>query len=125
MPNLMESGAAWLADQLFTHAASPIVYARGGDSVSITAVRAQTIAELNTEFGMNIDVRISDFIIQESDLVLLATKVKPERGDTITIVIDDETIVYTVLPEFGDDAYRESDRFGNTYRVHAKETGRT
>jgi len=124
MANMMQDGAAWLASKMFDHAASTATYQRGVDSVSLPVVRAETTAELNTEYGLNIDIRVADFMIRESDLVLASVLVKPERGDEIVIVVDNETVTYEVLPEASEDFYRESDRFGNVLRVHTKETGR-
>lgn len=125
MANMMDDGAAWLTDQLFSHAAMSATYSRGGDSVVLNVVRAETSADLNDEFGVNVDVRVADFLIKQADLIILTLTVKPVRGDEVVIVIAGETITYEVLATITEDIYRESDRFGNIHRVHTKETGRT
>ena len=121
---MMQDGAAWLTGELFDHAAISVTYRRGINTVVLSAVRAQTTADLNTEFGFNIDVRIADFLVKEADLIILAVTVKPDRGDEIDIVIGTETITYEVLASITENEYRESDRFGNIFRIHTKETGR-
>jgi len=124
--NLLEKGSAWLQEQLWSHAVTEATYKRGSDSATIDVVRAETMAQLNTEYGMSVDVRIADFLIKETDLVIppAVTATKPMRNDQIIIEVGDETVTYEVLSEGGEDLYRESDRYGNVIRVHTKELGR-
>lgn len=126
--NIMEDGASWLKSKLFGSASSTVIYRRGSDELSgLNIVRAETTAELRRDFGLNVDVRIADFLIREEDLIIPPSlmRTKPQRGDEIVFISSDETVTYEVLAEGQEDVYRESDRFGNLFRVHTKETGRT
>ena len=120
MANMMESGAVWLKEQLFSHAATQITYTGQGYSAAISAVRAETTAELTNEFGLNIDVRSADFIVRRSDLA-----VSPKRGDRISLPVGDDVVTYEVLADVSEYVYRESDRFGQTLRIHTKEVERS
>ena len=42
MPDLLQTGADWLADQMKTHAGRTVTYRRGTDTVDVTATIGRT-----------------------------------------------------------------------------------
>ena len=49
MPNLLQTGAAWLADQLKTHASTEVIYQRGADQVAVSATIGKTEFEIDDD----------------------------------------------------------------------------
>lgn len=126
--NVMEAGAAFLRQKLLAHASLTATYTRDGDSITdLKVIRAETSASLMTDFGLNVDVRIADFLVREADLIIPPAVIttRPTRGDTIAITVADELVTYEVLADGTEDVSRESDRFGNMIRVHTKEIARS
>ena len=125
--NLMETGTAWMLGELKDHASEAVDYDRDGETlVGVKAVVAETMARTVDADGIEIQIRGSDFLILVADLVLpSAGAIKPAVGDTVTRIVEGETIVFEVLPVLDEKEYRESDRFGLSFRVHTKELSRT
>jgi len=121
MPNLMETGTAWFLDQLITHASETVTYKRGVNSVSVSAGIAETEADTLTEQGIQIQIRMNDFLIKVDDLIILAVKITPLTGDKIERTVNGKTVTYEVLKLADEKEFRESDRFGTVFRIHTKE----
>jgi hypothetical protein len=51
MADLLRTGQEWLANQLKTHASKTIVYLRGANQVSITAIIGRTLMKLEDGYG--------------------------------------------------------------------------
>ena len=125
--NLMEAGTAWMLGELKDPASEAVDYERVGDKlVGVKAVVAETMARTLSADAIEIQLRGADFLILVADLVLpVAGAIKPAVGDTVTRVVEGETIVFEVLPVLDEKEYRESDRFGLSFRIHTKELSRT
>ena len=125
--NLMEAGTAWMLGELKDHASEAVDYERDGDKlVGVKAVVAETMARTLSADAIEIQLRGADFLILVADLVLpVAGAIKPAVGDTVTRTVEGETIVFEVLPVLDEKEYRESDRFGLSFRIHTKELSRT
>jgi hypothetical protein len=123
MPDLFQSGAAWLADQLLQHAAQDVTYVRGAESVALRATVGRREVLVETSVGIVERHEQWDFLIRTSDLILGGAPVEPQRGDRIKHVRAGVTQVYEVMPLAGEDAFRASDPFGNLWRIHAKHVG--
>lgn len=122
--NMLRTGLAKGADLLIEHAADPVRYSRGGDSVVVRAAYGEKMLRLmDADGGIRIEWVDLDFCIRASDLVLAGEAIEPERGDQISVTGDDGTIrIYEVLPMDGDQPFR-SIHLGAMYRVHAKLVG--
>lgn len=123
MPDLFQSGAEWLADQLWQHAAQEVTYVRGTEAITLRATVGRREVLVETAVGLVERHEQWDFILRASDLVLSGVPLEPQRGDRIKHIRAGTTHVYEVMPLAGEDVYRASDPFGNLWRVHAKHVG--
>ena len=51
MADLLRAGQEWLANQLKTHASNTVVYVRGANQVSVTAILGRTLMKLEDGYG--------------------------------------------------------------------------
>lgn len=121
MANLLQTGQAWLAGKLKAHAATSVVYDRGGQTVALEATFGRTDAERVDENGIGIRAEITDFIITAADLVIGGATTLPKRGDLIRHTAGGVEKTYEVMT-VGDGHYRPSDPFGTMLRIHTKLT---
>jgi len=97
MSDLLTEGLEWLDDELFAHAARPVTYRRGTDSVTVEAL----IGKLATE---TLDVEEAQlaytgrrFLIHHAELDFGMGPITPQRGDQIRLPTPDgKTAVYEV-----------------------------
>jgi hypothetical protein len=123
MPDLLATGAAWLAEKLLAHAAQEATYERGSEAIVLRATVGRREVITETSVGLFERHEQWEFVLRASDLVLGGVTVEPARGDRIKHVRSGVTQVYEVMPLAGEDAFRPSDPFGNLWRVHAKYVG--
>ena len=123
MTNLLESGVEWLRDTLKSSAATSITITRSPTtSPSRTAVVGSTRMEVVTEEGDALQAKVRDYLIDVDEYDLGAGNVEPAEGDEIRETVGSATHVFTVVPLDGDRAWRYSDPYHKTYRVHTKHT---
>ena len=123
MPNLLEQGAGWLADQLKTHASSEVVYQRGADQVAVQATIGKTEFEIDDGSGVIQRFQSRDYLIQTADLKLGGAPTLPVAGDRIRETVGDQTLVYEVLAPGNEPHFRFSDPFRKVLRIHSKHVG--
>jgi len=124
MPDLLQSGSDWLADQLKEHAARTVVYRRGAGEVSVQATIGRTLLKLDDGYGgVRMEWTDRDFLIHAADLVLNGVAVLPERGDLIRETQGGKVIVYEVMAPGKEPPWRWSDVFRKVLRVHTKQVG--
>tara|TARA_Y100000593_G_scaffold33191_1_gene65185 strand:- start:7 stop:408 length:402 start_codon:yes stop_codon:yes gene_type:complete len=98
-----------------------VTYARGSDTVAVTALVGDTRLEVADEYGgTTVVARVRDYIVKVSELVLDSVTVEPQAGDQISETRGSTTYVYEVMSAGADQPYRPSDRHGNTWRIHTK-----
>lgn len=102
---------------------STFTYARGDDSVTLTAGRGRTTFNVDNGQGVMVTVESHDFLIATADLKIADVAALPERGDQITETVDETTYTYEILELNGEPAWRYSDEFRQQLRVHAKLIG--
>lgn len=93
MTNLIRQGQQLLAQTLKEHAADPVVYRRGGESVEIQAVAAMPNQSFGPEFGGTLirgDRR--EILVTAADLVIGGETITPKIGDTFDIEDDDGVV---------------------------------
>ncbi|HEX4131462.1 MAG TPA: hypothetical protein VHZ24_15590 [Pirellulales bacterium] len=123
MPDLLQTGSDWLADQLKANASQTVVYSRGDALLTVAAVIGRTVFETASDIGIVEQWEARDYLIQAADLTLG----EPQRGDQITERSDQATAtqgtatyVYEVMAPGNEPAYRFSDPYRKTYRIHTK-----
>jgi hypothetical protein len=121
--NLFDHGAAWLADQLKTHASTEVVYQRGADQVAVQATIGKTEFEVDDGAGIIQRVQSRDYLIQAADLQLAGLVTLPRAGDRIRESVAEKTFVYEVLAPGNQPPYRYSDPFRKLLRIHTKHVG--
>jgi hypothetical protein len=120
MSNVLEQGAAWLADQLKTHASTEVLYTRGADQVTVNATIGKTEFEVDDGSGLLQRVQSRDYLIQAADLQLGGSPTLPLAGDRIRETVGDKTYVYEVMAPGKEPCYRFSDPFRRLLRIHTK-----
>jgi hypothetical protein len=123
MPNLLEQGAAWLADQLRTHASTEVVYQRGAQRVTVAATIGKTEFEVDDGTGILQRFQSRDYLIQTADLKLGGLLTLPVAGDRIREPQGSQVFVYEVLAPGNEPHYRFSDPFRKLLRIHTKHVG--
>jgi len=117
---MLEQGASWLAGMLKQHASRTVTYARGAESVELSATLGRTTYEVADEYGTVVEAKATDFIVPAADLVLAGQKAQPEPGDQVRVTVGDEVHVFEVMDLGGAGHWRPSDPYGHTLRIHTK-----
>lgn len=120
MPNLLQTGSAWLADQLKTHGSVDVLYERGAEQVAVKVTIGKTEFELDDGSGVVVRIQSRDFLIQAADLVLGGVPSLPVAGDRIRETQGATTFVYEVMAPGNEPHYRYSDPFRRLLRIHTK-----
>lgn len=120
MANMLATGVNWLNNMLADHAATTIVYRRGGHSVTLPATAGMTSQETMTPDGAMVAVRRHDWTFPAADLVINGQLITPQRGDRITVTRNGVTEVYEVQPDAATGEPSRVDATGLRLRVHTK-----
>jgi hypothetical protein len=119
--DLLAQGLAWLTKQLQAHAATTVVYRRGGESLSVCATLGRTLLKLDDGLGgTRLEWTDKDFLIPGEALILGGSVALPRRGDLIRQTIGTTTWVYEVLAPGDEPPWRWSDPYQRMLRVHTK-----
>ena len=121
MTNLLDTGVAWLSEQLQTHASRTINYVRGASTITaIAATRGRTEYESTDDEG-NVTTSHTDldWLVDAALLVLDGSAIEPRSGDRIVEVVGAVTHIYEVLPLAGLQCF-SLDATGTMYRIHTK-----
>lgn len=111
---MLAAGAAWLAGQLKTAAATPVVFVRGGSAVEVKATIGASSFEAADQSGVIERWESRDFIIDAADLPFG----EPQRGDKVVETVDGIPITYDVASPRGVPLWRYGDAFRKTARIH-------
>lgn len=116
--SLISRGQSYLNRALGTAAGVSVTYARGAQSVTLTAWVGRTVfGQLPSgQTGGSVVFGDADFLIPVSALVLAAVAVQPSRGDRVTWA----GLVYEIVAPGGDPPWRYSDQTRTVYRIHCK-----
>lgn len=117
MADMLADAAEWLAGQMTDNLSQTVTYRRGGLSVSLAATKAPVRRATDPTFGLLLPTEC-DWIIQASLIVLGGATVEPKE---ITDTIEEANgTIWQVMPNDSEAAYRQSDPFGNAWRIHTK-----
>jgi hypothetical protein len=111
MPNLLDTGAAWLADQRHTHMTRSVIYRRGTQAVALSATIGRTEFASDAAEPVIETWQSRDYIVRTVDLVL-ADRIEETDGAV--------THVYEVMAPAGQTPWRYADDFRRELRIHTK-----
>jgi len=119
--DLLGIGQKWLHSTLPKTAAGEINYiVPDVGSVTVPAVRAQRTHQVNTSLGVTLNLKSPDWIISKALLVIDSVPVTPETGHLISA---DGQLYEVCMVGNGEPAARDSDRYGQAWRIHSQHMG--
>ncbi len=121
MSDLLQTGAAWLANRLADSAASLCTYHRGNSYAQVRATVGSSTFEAASQSGVIEVWQSRDFIIKASSLPFG----EPLRHDTIVETIGGVDLTYEVTSPSGMPVFRYADPFRNCVRVHTIATDKS
>ena len=124
MADMLRAGQEWLANQLKAHASSTVVYLRGANQTSVTAIIGRTLMKIEDGYGgVHMQWTDRDFLVSPTELVLASSQVLPERGDTIRETDNGKVYIYEVNAPGSEPPWRWSDPHRRLLRIHTKQIG--
>ena len=125
MTDLLDRASAWLDGMRTKHASRLVLYQRGSQSVSVAAGIGRTLFQVDNGSGVIETFESRDFLILTGDLVLNGVATLPKAGDRIreTGGGDSTSYIYEVLAPGTEPAFRFSDPYRRTLRIHTKQIG--
>lgn len=99
-------------------ASQPVIYARGNQTVTVSATIGPSMLTLDDGTQMTLSYEDRDFSITAADLVFGNATVSPQRGDVIRASSGN----YTVLLEDTRDCWNWTDSSQTRYQIHTKKT---
>jgi len=121
--DLLAQGVAWLEAQRKASLATSVTYVRGTDSVELAATVGRSEFEQVDESGLIRKIETRDYLFAAADLVLGGSQATPQEGDQVLEADGPQTRVYEVMTVGTEPAWRYSDPYRNTIRVHTKFVG--
>ena len=120
MADILERGSNWLQNQRHAHATQTVTYERSVDSVGLAATIGRTMFEIDNGHGVLERIESRDYLLLANDLVIAGFPVLPQRGDRIRETQGTTTYVYEVMAPGQEPAWRWSDAYRKTLRIHTK-----
>jgi hypothetical protein len=120
MPNLLDTGAAWLADQRHKHMTKSIVYRHGDSGIVLSATIGRTEFASNSADPTIETWESRDYIVRTADLTFGGAVMLPVRGDQIEETDGGVKHVYEVMAPAGQTPWRYADDFRRELRIHTK-----
>ena len=100
-----------------------IIYARGSNQISLTAVPARSLLQsTDVESLVQVQFTTRDYVIVAAELVIDSELTLPRKGDRITETIGGQNKTFEVLKTDGDRFFSYCDDARSRIRVHTKET---
>jgi hypothetical protein len=125
-PDLLSMSSDWLARQRRKFLTQLVKYLREDQtqafSLEVPAAIGQTTFQTDNGAGAMIESQTRDYLILVQDLSLDdGTIIIPRRGDQILETVAGQEQIYEVGAPGSEPAWRYSDPYHRTYRVHAKQ----
>lgn len=114
MPDMIRSGAAYLASALKKSASTSVTMTRGTESRSVLAVVGKSTFESVDQNGVTESWESRDFIVYATDLPFG----EPQRHDRIAETVGGIVRVYQVSAPRGVPLFHYSDAFQSAVRIH-------
>ena len=128
MTDLLQTGSEWLEGQRIEHMARPVTYVRGARTLEgVPATVGKTVFRLDTGYGQSERSEARDYLVLAATLTLGEgdAPALPEPGDQIVEVAGGKAYTYEVMAPGGEPAWRYSDPYRQTLRIHTKLVGKT
>ena len=128
MTDLLETASAWLDGMRTKHASRPVTYQRGQATAVVSAGIGRTTFQVDNGTGVVETFESRDFLILAADLVLGGLATLPQAGDRIREAGSaggqgGTSYIYEVLAPGNEPAWRFSDPYRRTLRIHTKQIG--
>lgn len=111
-------------DRARQHAGRSVIYQRGAESVTVTALRGSSRYQLEENTGFVTEKEVRDFIIEAEPLQALSldgASFEPKSGDRIIETLHGRTKAYSVRPPSqGTPAWSWVDPDETTLRIHTE-----
>lgn len=121
--DLLQRGLEWLEARRKQHLVQTVVYEREGESIELAATPGRTEFEQSDEYGGIQRWESRDWLVTTTDLVLAGVQTLPRPGDRIRHSVGASTLVYEVMSPAGMPAFKYTDPYRITLRIHAKQVG--
>jgi len=117
MPDMIRSGASWLADRLAASAGVNVAYKRGNGTAQIMATVGRSTFESQNQNGVIENWESRDYLVKTTELPYG----EPQRGDVIVEeAADGVATMYEVTAPRGVPVFHFADAFELICRVHTK-----
>ncbi len=121
MPNLMQTGAAWLGDKLKSSAGRTVVIKQGGlTTLELTATLSQRMHEIFDDQGLPQSVASFDWIFTTADIVVSGSPVALRSGAQLIETINGVTTRYEAMDIGPKQAFEAVDTSGILSVLHTK-----
>jgi len=114
MPDILASGASWLADQLAAASSKSVRYCRGVDYGMLAATIGNSRFETQSQSGVLEAWESRDYIVKTGSLPFG----EPMRHDRIIETINGIDVTYEVTSPRGVPVFHSGDAFRMTTRIH-------
>lgn len=118
MADLFKRACQWLGALRKGGASSQVVYRRGSATVTLAATVGRYEFDVDDGAGGAVRVEMRDYLIETADLILSGAATLPKDGD---LIVEGDGATYEVVGPGGVPAWRYSDPFKNTLRIHTKQ----
>jgi hypothetical protein len=122
MKDLLQYASKWLENKRTQFAAQMVTYSRGNQTAQVPATVGKTVFEVDEGFNVLLRYESRDFLILTAALVLGGIKTLPQKGDRIRETQGDTVYIYEVTAPGKEPAWRFSDPWRKTFRIHTKQT---
>jgi hypothetical protein len=92
--SLIDTGAAWLGDQLIDHASHAVAYTQGGTTIALRGTRSAELVRVQSTTGATMISRQTSFLFRTVDVTLT-----PQRGDLLAETVNGSTVYWEVTPD--------------------------
>lgn len=121
MANLLQRASDWLEGQRDQHLSREVIYQRDASTVAVSGTIGRTVFDVDNGHGILERVESRDYLILSADLVLGGAETLPRAGDRIREADGNRTFVYEVMAPGNEPAWRYSDPYRKTLRIHTKQ----
>jgi hypothetical protein len=122
MTDMLGAAMGWIEEVRADFLVRSVVYRRGSATVTLDATVGQTTEKNAIENGIEVRVRMRDYLIAAQDLVLDGEMAEPKRGDRIEDTEGGVTRTYELMnPGAGEKEWRWSGSTHTRMRVHTKQ----
>ena len=118
---LLGGVGAFLAEKLSQAAGESVTYARGTETVELTAWPGSSLFAVSAPAGQARVLRAdADWLFKAADLAFGGALATPQKDDCLTVVRDGLRLVYEAATPTGETVWRYSDPQRTVIRLHTR-----